>query len=100
MIAGHHQLQPVRFEVNKDHPDAARNPKLESAIAQTAQAKPGVGVRFSERADKLQEALADFLQFRVAAMFGPALPAWPDFNHEGFGRFRPNSWFFHAWLVG
>ena len=99
MVAGHHQLQPVRFEEKKNNPDAAENPQLRSVFAQVAQTKAGVGMRLSKSGDKLGEAMAYFLQFRIAAMFGPAFPAWPDFNREGLWGFRPIVWFFHAWLV-
>lgn len=99
MVAAHHQLQPVRFEEKKDNPDAARNLKLESVVAQVAQTQTRMGMRLSKSGNELRQTLIYFLQFRIAAMFGPAFPACTQLNHEGFWLFGPSVGSFHAWLV-
>ncbi len=96
MAARHHQLQSVRFEEKKNNPGAPRNAKLKRIVTQAAQTKAGVGMRLAKSLDESQEALIDFLQVGVGAMPGPPFPACAQFNDEGFWRFRPTVWFFHA----
>ena len=63
MVAGHHQLQSVRFEEQEDHADSARNPKLKSIILQATQAQADMRMRSPKGRDQLYNAPVDFLEF-------------------------------------
>lgn len=97
VITCHHEVKPIGFEKEKNHADVARDSKFKNISAQTAQAQPGMTVRFPKVFDQLVEALIDFFQLPIATVSRPAPPTGPKFNREGSRRCHPMLSSFHVW---
>jgi len=90
VIAAHRETECVWFDERKDNASVARNAELEEYLRQSAHAQPGMTMWLAEILPEFGQAACNFIEFGVAAAFGPTLPACAVLNREDPWRFRPS----------